>query len=94
MEVAEVEIAPQIQCTTAQKRVVIEHTAGPMKGTFQVIGVLADGQEPPTFLGFQNVEPGRGEGASLIKVTPRAAYYRELWMNPTGRLGSFNPAQR
>ena len=52
-----------------QKRAVVEHVTGPLSGVQQILGVF-DGL-PPT-LSFTD-----GVTATLVKVTDRAAYYKE-----------------
>lgn len=79
------------------KRIVIEHTAGRLKGMMQILGTddqLKKGMEVaelPTFLTPLDFGDHQG-AASLITVTPRYAFYRETW-GPLD-LKSFNPEQQ
>ena len=94
--------------TTLDKRLVAEYTQGPMKGIFQIFGIEPAGKQPPShFPGpFQigHVDAQQIEFLSLIRVTPRAAYYREVFdrtqvmgrlddFMPEGPAPSFNPQQ-
>ena len=67
------------------KRVVIERSDGN-------IGILGVSDTQPTSL---LVLPGVDGpvGFSLVRVTPRAYYYREIVIPITGRLGEFHPSQ-
>jgi hypothetical protein len=77
-----------------EKRLVLEYVRDTeLKGLFQIIGRV-QGQPPPCIPGpFQITENIIVEFASLIRDTPRAAYYRET-VDPAllGRLGTFMPA--
>ena len=63
-----------------EKRLVLEHTDGPLKGLFRIISVLA--QEPPSGIYGPLSIGGEShivEFASLIEVHPRWCHYRELF---------------
>ena len=71
------------------KRLVFIHTQGPHAGLHQILGVADEFPE-----GAEKFEAmGRVvEFASLIKMTTRAAFYREV-IKPMS-FGSFDPRQR
>jgi len=76
------------------KRLVIEHTEGPLKGLFRICGIISD--KPVTALqGPLSVgaEAHIIQFASLIRVHPRWAHYRELIETPTGKFSDFHPLQ-
>ncbi len=67
-----------------------------MKGLFQIVGLSPDPVLPampgPFQIGSDQAPLVRF--ASLVKVTPRAAYYREALDQTKGKLGEFHPEQR
>ena len=81
------------------KRVIFLETQGPRKGLHHILGAdtFEGGKVPETATGFV-VRAREIEFASLVKVTPRAVWYREAFPRPTGRFGqtmdSFHPEQR
>lgn len=80
------------------QRIVLEHTQGPHKGLMQIKGLVSDlglpaGEAPPPLTDEFTIEPGTRQGqASLVRVSPRAFYYREITA-PAG-LGTFDRRQR
>lgn len=86
--------APSGESLVPEKRLVLEYVRDTgLRGIFQIIGRV-QGQPPDHIPGpFQITENVIVEFASLIKVTSRAAYYRET-VDPAilGRLGMFMPA--
>jgi hypothetical protein len=63
----------------SNQRVLLEHTTGPHAGLVQIIGHSAEfeGKAPPAFTPVLITPAKRETTASLIRVTPRAVYYRE-----------------
>ncbi len=62
----------------AEKRIVLEYSQGRLNGIFQIVGVML---EPPPFIqGPFQLDPADQivDWANLVKVTPRAAYYKEM----------------
>lgn len=78
------------------RKLVLEYTSGPLKGLFRIFGT-AEGSNYPRFLEGPFVlaenETSPVMFASLIKVTPRAVYYREVVdrSGMSGRLDDFFP---
>ena len=80
------------------KRLVIEHTDGPLKGLFRIVGLTPEpppsGIHGPLSIGG---EEHIIEFASLIKVHPRWCHYRELFKPSLERfnepLKDFHPDQ-
>lgn len=75
------------------KRLVLEYTQGRMKGIHQILGVT--GEWPDRIQGPFQVSPDAQvvEFASLIRVTTRTVFYREIMSLPTGKLNDFHPEQ-
>lgn len=86
--------------TNPEKRIVVEHTVGPLKGLHQILGLYA----PPPDSDLATFAPNvllfgdrQSEGISLIRQTHRVYWYRELMPRNGSRVptyDSFNPAQR
>lgn len=78
-----------------QKRVVLENTSGPRKGLFQICGSVSGLSSKVVKALPEMATLGKDRHASLIKVTPRFALYREVFTPPaSGKLGQFHPSQR
>ena len=80
---------------TRNQRIVLEHTAGPYAGLFQIKGHSDEfeGRQPPALTDVFEIQPGQRLGvASLVKSTPRYVLYREL-TRPAG-LGIFDQRQQ
>ena len=78
----------------APKRLVIEHTDGPLKGFFRICGLIM-GQPRAALLGPFSIgaEAHVVQFASLIRVYPKWVHYREIINTPTGKFNDFHPAQ-
>lgn len=78
----------------AQKRVVLQHLAGPYKGMAEILGIvdLKNDSYPASLNG---IDLGGRTGSAIHAGTyPRFVLYRE-WLQPNiGKLGEFHPEQR
>lgn len=77
------------------QRIVLEHTTGPYKGLFQVLGHTDEfeGEQPPLTSEVFTITPGERQGQScLVASHPRYLLYREITA-PEG-LGTFHKDQR
>lgn len=93
---------PLMPWTPTCKRVVIEHTQGPLAGIYMILGT-SDGlpktkAQYPDYLPLKFPDPTTGTvrpgGASLITVKPRWIHYRETWGEANkGKLNEFHPDQ-
>ena len=89
-----------------EKRLVVEHTKGKLKGIYRICG-RTDGDVPSHIPGPVQLSADPEdilEFASLISVKPRHIHYREVWDRaelagrlgdymPGGRVGDFDPKQ-
>lgn len=102
---SDVSVPSNVAGEVPEKRLVLEYVRdSEFKGLFQIIGRV-QGEPPDHIPGpFQVTEGMVVEFASLIKVSPRAVYYREVYDKtqfagrlgdymPGGRVGNFDPQQ-
>lgn len=76
------------------KRIVLQHTQGPLKGVHEILGLRSDLAGPPPEVMPSGVTH-RGRvitGASLLKVTRTHWLYSEFF-NWGRKTNGFNPAQ-
>ncbi len=96
-------VQSDVQTPVRSKRIVVTAVEGVHAGLAQIVGQVAAADVPrlATFLPAVQFPDGRTSGASLIRVTDRAVYYRELIL-PTSvkttlaqgdKHGHFNPLQ-
>lgn len=71
------------------KRIILTYTTGRAKGTEQIIGLTPT--QPGAYL--ELLCSGVMKGFSLIRVTDRAVYYREI-VAPNGGLTEVDKAQQ
>lgn len=83
------------------KRIVVEHVTGPLKGLTQIIGAVSElakegGTRLPTFMPSMRCGIGgtRDIPTGLIKVTPRRVIYKECAGPQLHRFDEFNPEQQ
>jgi hypothetical protein len=89
-----------IVTTNPRKRILVQHTQGPLKGCFQIMGLwepLPD-HDVPEFVPNVLLQGNRRcEGISLIRVTHSSYIYRELMERNANRVpayDSMHPEQR
>lgn len=80
------------------KRIVFLATTGPYTAIPQIVGTLSQLGPQMTVASLPGVLPATVDGVevqvSLLKVTPRAVYYRQGVAAITGKFNdTFNPAQ-
>lgn len=86
--------------TNPTKRIVVQHSVGPLKGLYEIMGIWQpiEGHDVPEFApGIMLHDGRRAEGISLIRQTHRAYWYRELMERNGTRVPTYesmHPDQR
>lgn len=78
--------------TNPIKRIVVQHTQGPLKGCCQIMGLWKPmpGHDVPEFVPQVLLFGDRRcEGISLIRTTHRAFWYRELMERNANRVPTY-----
>lgn len=78
--------------TNPIKRIVVQHTQGPLKGLQQIMGLWepVPGHDVPEFAPNVLLFGDRhAEGISLIRTTHRAYWYRELMERNANRVPTY-----